>query len=247
MKVVNATWEKRNLGLKVCEITFQSGDAKGDFSKILDENIYDYYVARVPSTEIQLVHDLESIGFRYLENQMNIYFDTIEIHRIDERWIGRFGDYTCNLCTGGDEFDEIISRTRSGLFEKDRMSVDPLIDKSLPDKRVANWILDMQKQADNSIYIIRKSNEMVGFFILRKTAPLTSYVEMAAIFSEYRKRGLAFLLIYNILVMAAREGSKRILASLSTNNISTINTFTRFINFRIQDVSVVLRKYQTNK
>lgn len=247
MKKVNATWEIRNLGLKVCELTFGAGEGIREVNDLLAGDEFDYYVARVPSENIKLVHDLESSGFRYLENQVSIGFTTDELPKINQRWIERFGAYTCSRVNSDREFDEILKRTREGLFEKDRFSVDPLISRDLPDRRIEYWISDMRNDPGNSVYLIRNGEITAGFFIIKKRSPAVSYVEMAALFREYRGKGLAFLLIYNILAMASREGSKGLKASLSVNNINTLNTFTRFINFRIEGVHIILRKFNPGR
>jgi len=243
MKKVNASWEMRNLGLRVCELTFGADDNICEVNELIKGDEFDYYVARVPSGNISLVHDLESSGFRYLENQVSIWFTTDELPKINLEWRARFASYSCSRVESDHEFDEIVRRTREGLFEKDRFSVDPLISRDLPDRRIAYWIGDMRKDLRYSIYLIRNGDDIRGFFILKKRGPALSYVEMAAIFREYRGKGLPFMLIYNILAMASREGSKGITASLSVNNTDTLNTFTRFINFRIQGVNIILRKF----
>lgn len=246
MKLTNAVWELRNIGLRVCEIQFGRGDGEREIGEVPGGDSYDYYVAKVPAENISLVHALEERGFRYLENQLNISFTTEEVNRIDKRWIERFSGYTCSPVQSEEESGHIIKKSGEGLFEKDRFSVDPLIAEGVPDRRIAYWIGDIYRSGASSLYLLKRGVDIVGFFIIRKTGKSSVYVEMAAIFSEYRNRGLSFLLIYNILLMSARIGAKEITASMSTNNISTINTFTRFINFRLEEVSVVLRKYRAD-
>jgi hypothetical protein len=242
LKITNAIWEQRNIGLNVCEIQFGIGDGETEIGTALGGEEYDYYVAKVPVENISLVHALEERGFRYLENQLNITFTPDEVNRIDKRWIERFSGYSCTLLKSEVEFSNIIKKTDEGLFEKDRFSVDPLIAEGVSDRRIANWIGDIYRRGKSSIYMLKREDEIVGFFIIRNTRKSSVYVEMAAIFSKYRNQGLSFLLIYNILLMSSESGAKEISASVSTNNISTINTFTRFINFRLREVSVVLRK-----
>src|ERR1035437_10537686 len=86
MKVINAKWEERNTGLKTCEIIFENGDNLQIYFDQKIENDYDFSVVKVPIGYLELVHQLEQINYRYLENQLSLTFDVSQIDNINPKW-----------------------------------------------------------------------------------------------------------------------------------------------------------------
>ena len=83
MHLINAHWEKRNLGLSVAEVSFEKGETIRQIDSSLFKE-YDYIVAKVPSGEISLLHDLEKIGFRFLESQFEFLIQLIQNLRLNQ-------------------------------------------------------------------------------------------------------------------------------------------------------------------
>ena len=246
MKVTDAKWELKNLGLRVCELEFAADEVIPAGGVIPGTEAFDYIVAKVPAGNTRAAHRLEEIGYRYLENQVNISFSAKHLLRIDNDWIRKFESVECREISSDKEYREIVKRTRQGLFERDRFSIDPLIDKSLPDNRIANWIEDLMGRDNCSFFSIGRGPDPAGYFILENRGR-SVYITMAGVFREYQGKGYSFLLLYHILRVCAERGSDRITASVSINNLKTINTFTRFINFMINEVFMVFRKYNLQK
>lgn len=243
MTITEAVWEKRNTGFRVCEVVFTPADLSKKEVDLIPCKGYDYIVAKVPAGHNELIHLLEDDGFRYLENQINIRFCSTGSETINGDWANRFRDHSCVRVTSTEEVAEITGRIRSeGLFEKDRFSLDPIFTPPLPDRRIANWVEDISSNGTGKIWSIEKHGTAVGFFIISPRGT-TAYVDMAGIYRQYRGTGLPWLLLLNILKESERMGHSTVTASVSSNNIATLNTFTRFIRFRVDSVMVVLRKY----
>lgn len=242
MRITAAPWEQRNTGLRVCEVRIGEGESIEECAKQLPAEGYDYVVVKVPAGDNSMVHYLEGQGYRYLENQFNIRFCSSEADNLNGGWGRRFSDHQCMEVRDNGDIERITSRIRKGLFEKDRFSTDPLIAPGIPDKRIAGWVEDIYAGGKGSIYSLFYRGDEVGFFILSDRSN-NIYVEMAGIYREHRGTGLPFLLLCNILSISAARGCHTVTASVSSNNLATLNTFTRFIRFRIDSGMVVLRKY----
>lgn len=243
MIITDAVWEKRNTGFRVCEVVFTPADLGEKSIDPIPCNGYDYIVAKVPAGNNELIHKLEEDGFRYLENQINIRFCSTGNDTINEAWAARFSDHNCVRVSSKEEVAEITGRIRSeGLFEKDRFSLDPIFTSPLPDRRIANWVEDISSNDNGRIWSIEKKGIAVGFFIISERGS-SAYVDMAGIYRKFRGTGLPWLLLLNILKESERMGHSTVTASVSSNNIATLNTFTRFIRFRVDSVTVVLRKF----
>ena len=242
MRITDAPWEKRNTGLRVCEVKIDQGEGIEECAGLIPQEGYDYVVVKVPAGDNRMVHYLENAGYRYLENQFNIRFCSQEADSLNGSWGRRFSDHRCAQVNERGDIERITARIRRGLFEKDRFSTDPVIAPGIPDNRIAGWVEDIHTQGKGAVYTLFYKGEEVGFFILSERRNHI-YVEMAGIFREHRGSGLPFLLLYNILKESAAGGYHTITASVSSNNLATLNTFTRFIRFRIDSEMVVLRKY----
>lgn len=84
MKIVEATWERRNLGRDAWEVTLGREDV-ADVGKTLaalrDDRFAGAYVCvKMPVGNLKMLHALEDDGFRFLETQ----FSLIDKFRADD-------------------------------------------------------------------------------------------------------------------------------------------------------------------
>ena len=74
MKIINATWEKRNFDMDTYEISLDKKDLRNfdeTYKKIEEQNYKNAYVIiKLPVGDIEAVHKLEDAGFRFLETQL---------------------------------------------------------------------------------------------------------------------------------------------------------------------------------
>ncbi len=247
MKIIDAFWEKRNLGLRVCELIFGSNDVI-DHDIITEiENSYDYLIAKIPGNSTALMHDLEERGFRYLENQQVIYFQTDQFLKISKFWKNRFHEIQCARISEIDSLERICSEIRKGLYLDGRISADPLIEKGISDLRIVNWLRDLHTKSSTSVYSLKKGDLLIGYFVLEDIGNNHLNIVQAGIFKEFQNKGFSFLLLYNILNTALVNGYKGIFASISTGNIKTLNSISRFVKFSVKDTFIVARKMNPDK
>lgn len=242
MKVIDAYWEKRNLGLKVCEIVFDKNET-ADPVKITDlENSFDYLVAKVPAESVSLVHLLENKGFRYLENQQVIYFQTREFSNIDKTWETRFKDFHSKKVSDTKSLNEICDQIMKGLYIRGRISADPDIKEGISDLRIVNWLNDIYSKENISVYYLSKNDTIIGYFVLDRLNNSHINIVQAGIFKNYQDRGYSFLLLFNILRTSFKEGKTGIFATISTNNNKTLNSISKFVHIAVKKSFVVMRK-----
>jgi hypothetical protein len=242
VKVIDAYWEKRNLGLRVCEILFDQ-DEIIDNNKLSDlEESYDYLVAKIPGDSVSLVHDLENKGFRYLENQQVIYFLTSELLKIDKAWEARFKEVTCEKVTHLKVLAEICNQIMKGLYLTGRISADPDIKKGISDLRIVNWLKDIYEKENVSVYCLIKQNKIVGYYALERINIFHMNIVQAGIFLGYQDKGYSFLLLYYILKSSLGEGCRGIFAAISAGNTKTLNSISKFVHINVKKTLVIMRK-----
>ena len=243
MKFVDAHWEKRNFGFKVCEIIFDNNDTIQDFYSLKGIAEFKYIVVKVSKGNIKLIHELENEGFRYLENQLSIVLNTNAYTTMDMKWVKRFNDVSYRKIESEADLDYFINETKENLFQNDRFSKDPLINKKAADMRISNWVKDIIQQGNSNIFLLQQGALIPGFFILNRENVNTTFVEMAGVFRKFRNNGYAFPMFYNMLVATNQQRIKTLKASMSTNNLDIINTVSRFVTLKIISNQIILRKF----
>lgn len=242
MKIIDAYWEERNLGMKVCELVFTPGDDL-DLDVLPElEKSFDYIIAKIPGECISVMHHLEEKGFRYLENQQVIYFPATQLQHISYKWIERFSKIDCDQVTDQRKLEIISDHIRKGLYLKGRISADPLLEKGISDLRIVNWLHDLFLKRGVTIHELKKDDDLIGYFALEQTGKRTLNIVQAGIFREFQNKGFSFSILLNVLKIAKSGNYSGISASVSTGNFNTLNSIARFVNFSVKETYIVARK-----
>ena len=67
MKIVDAVWEKRNLGVDVTEIVCEASDSKEELISALSKVKAPYSVCKVPSGAVELLLCAQEQGYQVIE------------------------------------------------------------------------------------------------------------------------------------------------------------------------------------
>jgi len=242
MKLTNAFWEERNSGLTTCEIVFEKEDSIDDYLSMKIDDSYKYSVVKVSSDNINLVHNLEELGYRYVESQFNISVETSELQKIDKKWMKVITDTGYKKVENRNDLEEILLNVGSGMFEKDRISLDDMLGKEISSLRYTNWIKDLYSDKNTEIFYLLKNSCKAGFFVIQKDSITTIHSVIAGIFKPYQGHGLSAALIYYYLKLAAIMNAKHAITSISSNNLSMLNTFTKTVSFKVLNVYYVLKR-----
>ena len=243
MRVVNAIWEKKNTGYKTCELEFNCNDTINDYLKNNIEKDYEFIIAKVPVTNIVLVHHLEDKGYRFLETQFTISsVATQALDMIDQKW-DRVLTGTCyKKIDNRVDLEFILKNIREGIFAYDRISMDERFGKEIASRRYINWILDMFEGNKSEIFMLEKNSSKVGFFIIKEVDKNNLQSVIAAIFNKSQGQGLSIALYYYCLKIAVKRNIRSVFTSFSSNNQNMLNTFTKTVLFKTVKINYVLRK-----
>jgi hypothetical protein len=242
MKLVNAYWEEINTGLKTCEITFEKGDTFQDYLDSNIENEYKFSVVKIPVGNLTLVHQLEDIGYRYLENQMALSFEVDQLNDINPKWKRLLKGFNCKLLTTKQEIGFILNEVRENMFESDRISLDPFWEAGTSSKRYEKWITDLFEKENVRFYAIVHDDKQVGFFSMKQKMGNIQSCPIAGIYNKYKSAGYIFILTWYWLIKSKENGSKKLVTSVSSNNRNILSSLSKIFSFRISETHIVLRK-----
>lgn len=244
MKIINATWEKRNLGLDVIEIEFEPNDNVKSINNLHGLKA-DYFVVKLPIKNLLLAHEIEDDGFRFMETQFNLSLDLTKdikgpsyLKKISEK-------VTYREINNQRSFEEILDRIDEKMFDTDRVSLDYILPKNTILKRYKGWIKD--EFAKNSIICeLLRGKASIGFFLLKKRNAETMDSILAGIFSKYKKLGLGFAVIEKHVEFSRKNNFKKVVTRVSSNNLVSLKMHLE-LGYEIKGLNYVFRKINFKK
>ena len=80
MKIIEAVWEKRNLGVTTYEVGIDFDDDVSCMDEIKQLD-YEYMVVKVSANNVAVVDEIQEMGFRYIEDMIQVEHNLHEIER----------------------------------------------------------------------------------------------------------------------------------------------------------------------
>jgi GNAT superfamily N-acetyltransferase len=245
VKIINAFWEKENIGLQTTEIIFAGGEDLNEF--IREKNHNEHVVLKIPSHQLDIIHYCESIGYSFIEQQFELskrlkkkdFPRTVEIIA---------NDYRYEEVTTDENLQIILDEIDYGIFDTDRIYLDPLLGPKYSSKRYKNWLRTMYADLQNKIYLIKDTddNNYIGFYCINISDPHVCKGILGSVFHEYKNSGIGVLFIYFAVKYATEQGFRRYATAVSSHNIAVMNLY-QLLSFQINSSYVVLRRIKTEQ
>ena len=215
MKIINAHWEKRNLGVSCTEIIFEEKDSSTDFKTKVLNITSEYLVVKIPVGRIDLSSFLQENNFKFIELITSCFHkpELPELPKVYDRLINKL------LCEEMNEVErqETFSRIKEGLFVDDRVSLDPAFNKDQSNLRYVGWIND-EIGKGSIFYKIVYREKIVGFFNMRNIGNDIFHASIGGVFPEFQSAGFGVCMNYLQIAEALKHRAKRVYSSFSSNN-----------------------------
>lgn len=217
MKIVEATWERRNFGRDVWEVTLEHEDV-ADVEKTLaalhDDRFAGAYVCvKMPVGNLKMLHALEDDGFRFLETQLSL--------------MDRFkADDMLDLCEKTHEriefrvveknevaWERVIAKVTPEMFDTDRVSLDPELGPEIACKRYQNWMRDLREDPRSELTVMLLDGKEIAFG-LDIIDGSTRHGILGGNFLEFKDTG------YGTVIIAGKKSNAalRLRTAVSSNN-----------------------------
>lgn len=214
MRYTDAHWEIRNLGVRTVEITIESSDTLNDLSTNIDN--VDYVVVKLPVALNQWIFDLQNLDYKFAELLTLAKFGLGRypiLNGVEIRVLQRMS----YLKKDKNDLEEIFKQINFGMFETDRISLDPKFGIEYSKNRYCGLVMDEIKFGAN-LYCLQYNNIDIGFFLIRKSG-FNCISNLAGIFNEHKSKGLGIYLNYFEIVESQKLSSKNLLTAFSSNNL----------------------------
>ena len=242
MKVIDATWEKRNLGLDVIEVAVDEGDSCEELRSALESVTTPYSVVKIPAGDIPLLMTAQEAGYKLIETGMTIEGN---IKRVATPKIySRFMPFIEIREANEQELSKILEEVSRGeIFSTDRIAVDPAFSKEIAGRRYYNWCCDvMQKGAMMEVALYKGQPVAFNLSMLKNERGLSDGL-IGGVFDEAKNMGFGFLVAELEMDLCKKLGGKICLGRVSSNNAAILRLHMQY-GFEVKSIQYVLIKHQ---
>ena len=216
MKVIDAVWEKTNLGASTVEIVIENCDNIAEIDQVLRENgTNEYVVVKSPSDYPEAISLIQNHGFSFVEASMSLIIKTSEL-TVDTKF-----ESVISRCSyremGNNDILFMEEQVRRGIFSTDRISVDPMFSRAVAANRYINWMRDLNRRG-NPYIKVDYDNKTVGFFINNKLSDTAYDGVLAGVYEPYLNSGMGYCVQWAGVDFARSQGAKKYFGHISINN-----------------------------
>lgn len=247
MKIINAVWEKRNIGCDAYEIILDTKDLK-DFAmtlkQIREQNFSNSYVViKMPVKNLCVLHALEDEGFHFMETQFHMkkVLQDYETPKIITNLKNILEQK--EICKNFADWKQVTDLMTDNMFYTDRIYLDPKLAPGTSCKRYQNWILDLVNDERAHLFGYYYKNTLVGLGLIKiNLEEKIVYDLLEGILEKYQNTGFGYMMFDRALKSYQNLGMVRLETSISSNNLSIIKLDQTF-GYLIEGEDYVLRKF----
>ena len=221
MKIIDAVWEKENLGVETKEIVIEKGDAKSAVLKSLSEIFAQYLVVKVPSDFEPISYELFNLGFVFIET-MNRLGNNMQLKPISEQKQKIVQETDCVEMSGTD-FEYMSKKIMEDLmFRTDRIARDPYFSLEQANRRYVNWLRSERERGAALLKFVYHGDD-VGFNCCKYLGNGIYEDLLGGIYTEFAGRGLAVNFVYKLNEFVTKRNGKKIVTAVSSTNVRAIS------------------------
>ena len=215
MKIIDAIWEKENLGVTSKEVLVDLNDSI-DVVKAGLASLNDLYiVVKVPASQFGITALVQDMGYRFVEEMIEVEHDLHEVKR--NRILQRLYDSLDYKEMDASDLETLYSEVDKGMFSTDRISNDPHFSVELSARRYKNWIKSMLNSGAIP-YVMSYKGEPAGFIILTTKDKIVYHSVLGGGYEKFRKTGLGMVQKEQEIVKSL--GGKFVSTNVSSNNVN---------------------------
>ncbi len=219
MKIVDAVWEKRNLGVDTQEITTEEQDTVESVKETLNNLTAEYQVVKVPCGKTEVMWAVEDSGFHYMETSVRVVYDLNRLEIPPQH--KRINDAVDYVRMDEKDIEQMLEEIRKGMFSTDRIALDPFFSAAQAANRYCGWIQDeIGKGTELYKYIYK--GKAIGFFSLKQINEEIYYPFLAGIYPEYKNSPLGSVYLFKPLMEAKKQGGRYVSTYISMNNSQAV-------------------------
>lgn len=241
MKIVDAVWEKRNLGVETVDFTIEENDEIQNVKELLLKYDAPYQVMHVPSGKTDVLLCAGELGFSVIEVNIKLghQMKDVSIPRLFQRYEKGISYHDAER----EEIEKILEIVEQGeMFLTDKIAKDPCFGKDKSGYRYRCWC-EQVLENNASVVVCQYKNENIGFEIYTVNAETNKATNIVGgVFPKYTGGGLGFAPLWVELLHQKEAGIKSVVTSVSSNNIPVLKLH-ESLGYQVQDMTYILIKH----
>ncbi len=149
MKFTDAFWEKRNLGVDTLEVQTEEIDFRRDSFEFEQQILryqqskgYGYVVIKLPEGHPELDRYLQQCKWWKVETQIELVANAKNVEFCTARCKDVLENISLEVIREQNQLDFLKHEIEKGIFQTDRIALDPSYGVAIAGKRYANWVQD---------------------------------------------------------------------------------------------------------
>lgn len=242
MQVINAVWEKKNLGVDVTEINCSENDLPDELCEALNAINTSYSVVKIPSGSVNLLLEAQRHGYKVIEQTVELLGDINKMKppMIYERFMPHI-----RLEEASDKaLSQVLEIIKEGgVFQTDRIALDPVFSKEIAGRRYYNWSRDVLNN-NGFMGVLYYKDELVAFNLSKPMADNQIYDGIVGgLLPGKANHGLGFLVVHAENEICKYKHGKYCTTRVSTNNLPILRLHLSY-GYDIKKMTYVLIKHQ---
>ena len=241
MQIIDAFWEKRNIGIKTTEIILSNADALSDIENVLNSLSCErqYIVVKLPVGRPDFIKFLTDRKFYFVESLFEVLLCVADFQLPIS--LKRFDDMlSYKKMTSDNDFQRLETEIKKGIFTTDRISLDVHFGIDISMVRYINWLKDEVRKGSEIFEILYKEKE-IGFFALKNLSDGKYDNFLAGMYKNELNMGFGFSILSKPMLELSNGQAKVYVTHISSNNLAVMRLYFSF-GFTPTDIVYVMTK-----
>lgn len=230
MKIIDAVWEERNLGVVTIEMEADGNERPEAVDAAEQERLASagYLVLKTPVSRSDLIFGLPRRGWTFVEAQESLVLRKSD-YRAPKSLARLDAASSWRLAETVEEAERMLAPYRSGSFDTDRVALDPAFGMAAAGARYYNWAMDVFR-GGGEIFECLYRDRPLGAFVFRPDPvhPRVNRAILGAMLPEYQGRGFGSLFFKKNMDAAFERGYDEIRTQISSNNTAVFRLWLAF-------------------
>ena len=241
LNIVEATWEKRNIGVTCTEIEIEKNDSLPEILNAVAERTEQYIVVKILHGRTDVLFALQDLGFHFIETLFTTEVSLKEKPVFPAVCSNLIQNISYHVATPEDQ-RRVLDEVKSGrIFSTDRIALDPDFSNELAGQRYAFWIEDIMAKEGSKMIITEYENKSIGFNVFATKGKICEGL-IGGLFFDYLDSGLGFANNYAGLLAGHDFWGTKTVSHVSSNNFQMFKLHL-FSGMNIKSLVYVLIKH----
>jgi len=239
VKVTDAFWELRNLGVKTNEIEIEQDDNLKEINETLQSLDSEYQVVKVGTCRLDVYEALSRNGFYLAEALIRVSHSLKELSC--PGLIKRFSDGLTLREMDSIDVQKMNEQIKGGMFQTDRVILDPFFNPEQAANRYVLWMTDEMNRG-SKLYSYVYKDQPIGFTCLKETEPGFYYPVLGGVYNTGKASPFGSAIIYKQLEFTKELGGKELYTYISSNNSAVVRAYSQ-LGYVFEDIKYVFVKH----